>query len=138
MAKGVNMAIILGALGSKPEIKYTTAGKAVSSFSVATSDKWKDKQTGEQKESTEWHRIVVYDKLAELACQFLDKGSKVYVQGELRTRKWQAQDGSDRYATEIIAKEIQFLDGPPQRPAGGSQQRQKNQDQNGFDQEIPF
>lgn len=145
MAKGVNKAIILGALGSKPEIKYTTAGKAVTSFSVATSDKWKDKQTGEQKENTEWHRVVVYDKLAEIACQYLDKGSKVYLEGELRTRQWE-KDGQKHYATEIIVKEIQFLDSKPQAQPDPyfdqqrqHQQKRQAQDIPGFDdQSIPF
>jgi len=110
MARGINKVILIGNLGQDPEVRYTPASTAVCNFSVATSEQWKDKQTGEQQEKTEWHRIVVFNRLAEVCGEYLKKGSKVYIEGRLQTRKWQGQDGQDRYTTEIIANEMQFLD----------------------------
>ena len=107
---GVNKVIILGNLGQEPEIKYMPNGKAVINISVATSESWKDKNTGEKREKTEWHRIVAFERLAEIIGEYLHKGSKVYIEGKLQTRKWQAEDGSDRYSTEIVAREMQMLD----------------------------
>lgn len=110
MSKGINKVILIGNLGTDPETRHTTSGDAVTNIRIATSDTWKDKQTGEQKERTEWHTVVFWRRLAEIAGEYLHKGSRVYIEGQLRTRKWQAQDGSDRYSTEIVAKEMQMLD----------------------------
>ncbi|MGI9246498.1 MAG: single-stranded DNA-binding protein [Steroidobacteraceae bacterium] len=109
MARGVNKVILVGNLGKDPETRYMPNGKAVTNFSIATSESWKDKQTGEQREQTEWHNIVMYDRLAEIAAEYLKKGSQVYVEGRLRTRKWQDKEGRDRYTTEINANEMQML-----------------------------
>jgi single-strand DNA-binding protein len=109
--KGINKVTIVGNLGQDPEIRYIPAGGAVANISVATSESWKDKQTGEAKERVEWHKIVFYNKLAEIAGEYLKKGSQVYVEGSLRTRKWQDQSGQDRYSTEIIGLEMQMLGG---------------------------
>ena len=111
MARGVNKVILVGNLGQKPEIRYTQTDSAVANLSLATSESWKDKETGEQREKTEWHRIVYFGKLAEIAEQYLDKGSKVYVEGKLQTRKWQDKEtGADRYTTEIVGNELTMLD----------------------------
>lgn len=110
MARGVNKVIIIGNLGSDPEVRYLPSGAAVTNIRVATSDGWKDKQTGENQERTEWHRIVFFSRLAEIASEYLRKGSKVYIEGSLRTNKWQDQAGNDRYTTEIIANSMQMLD----------------------------
>ncbi|MDT8438808.1 MAG: single-stranded DNA-binding protein [Wenzhouxiangellaceae bacterium] len=110
MARGVNKVILIGNLGADPEIRYTPANAAVCNLSVATSDQWRDKQTGEMQERTEWHRVVMFQRLAEIAGEYLKKGSKVYLEGKLQTRKWQGQDGQDRYTTEIVANEMQMLD----------------------------
>ncbi|MCP4188675.1 MAG: single-stranded DNA-binding protein, partial [Gammaproteobacteria bacterium] len=114
MARGVNKAIIVGTLGQDPEVKYTASGSAVVNVSVATNESWKDKNTGEQVERTEWHRIVMFNKLAEIAAQYLKKGSQAYFEGRIQTRKWQDQSGNDRYSTEIVANEMQMLGGRPQ------------------------
>tara|TARA_R110002110_G_scaffold415719_2_gene654224 strand:- start:2507 stop:2980 length:474 start_codon:yes stop_codon:yes gene_type:complete len=110
MARGINKVIIVGNLGNDPEMRYMPSGGAVTNVSVATSESWKDKQTGETKERTEWHRVVFYNRLAEIAGEYLRKGSKIYIEGSLRTRKWQDQSGADRYSTEIIGAEMQMLD----------------------------
>lgn len=109
-SRGVNKVIIVGNLGQDPEVRFMPNGSAVANFTVATSETWKDKQTGEQKEKTEWHRIVIYQRLAEIAGEYLKKGSKVYLEGRLQTRKWQNQQGADQYTTEIVANEMQMLD----------------------------
>lgn len=109
-SRGVNKVIIVGNLGKDPEVRYMPSGGAVTNITVATSEVWKDKQTGNNQERTEWHRIVFFNKLAEIAGEYLKKGSKVYLEGSLRTRKWQGQDGQDRYTTEIVASEMQMLD----------------------------
>lgn len=111
MARGINKAIIVGTLGRDPEVKYTAGGSAVVNVSVATNESWKDKSTGENVEKTEWHRIVIFGKLAEIAAQYLKKGSQVYFEGKIQTRKWQDQSGQDRYSTEIVANEMQMLGG---------------------------
>ena len=116
MARGINKVIIVGNLGQDPETRYMPSGAAVTNFTVATNESWKDKQTGEQKERTEWHRVAMFNRLAEIAAEYLRKGSQVYIEGKLRTRKWQGQDGQDRYTTEIIADEMQMLGG---RGGGG-------------------
>ena len=117
MARGINKVILVGNLGQDPETRYMPNGKAVTNLRIATSESWKDKQTGEQREQTEWHSIVMYDKLAEIAAEYLRKGSQVYVEGKLRTRKWQDKEGRDRYTTEINANEMQMLGG---RSGGGT------------------
>ncbi|WP_298636515.1 single-stranded DNA-binding protein [uncultured Umboniibacter sp.] len=110
MARGINKVILVGNLGNDPESRYTQAGAAITNITVATSESWKDKNTGQAQERTEWHRVVFFNKLAEIAGQYLKKGSKVYIEGSLRTRKWQDQQGQDRYTTEIVANEMQMLD----------------------------
>lgn len=110
MARGINKVILVGNLGKDPEAKFMPSGNAVTNITVATSESWKDKQTGQQQERTEWHRVVFFNRLAEIASEYLKKGSKVYVEGSLRTRKWQGQDGQDRYTTEIVASDMQMLD----------------------------
>lgn len=111
MAKrGINIVIVMGNVGVDPEVRYTPSGYAVTSLSIATSESWKDKQSGEMQERTEWHRVVFYNKLAEIVGQYVKKGSKIYVKGSLKTRKWQDQSGQDRYTTEINAEDMQMLD----------------------------
>ena len=109
-SKGVNKVLIVGNLGQDPETKYLPSGGAVTNISVATSEEWKDKNTGQKQSKTNWHRIVFFNKLAEIAGEYLSKGSKVYIEGKLQTRKWQDQSGADRYTTEIVANEMQMLD----------------------------
>lgn len=111
MARGINKVILIGNVGQDPEVKYMPSGGAVTNISIATSETWKDKNTGQNQERTEWHRVVLFNRLGEIAGEYLRKGSKVYIEGSLRTRKWQGQDGSDRYTTEIVANEMQMLDG---------------------------
>ena len=106
---GINKVILVGNLGQDPEVKYTAGGAAVTTLSIATSDSWKDKETGEDQERTEWHRVVLWRRLAEIAGEYLKKGSKVYIEGQLQTRKWE-QEGQTRYTTEIVARDLQFLD----------------------------
>lgn len=113
---GVNKVLLVGRLGKDPEVKYFTSGDAVCNFSIATSENWKDKNTGEKKEKTEWHRIVVFRKLAEICGEYLSKGKQVYVEGKLQTRSYE-QGGSTRYVTEIVADQVQFLGDRDQRPA---------------------
>ena len=111
MARGVNKVILVGNLGKDPEVRYMANGGAVCNATLATSESWKDKQSGEQKDKTEWHNIVFYRRLAEIAGEYLKKGSQVYIEGKLQTRKWQDKSGNDRYTTEIIANEMQMLGG---------------------------
>jgi len=110
MARGVNKVILIGNLGADPEVRYTQNGNAVANISLATTTVWRDKQSNELQERTEWHRIVFFNRLAEIVGEYLKKGSKVYIEGSLRTRKWQDKTGSDRYTTEIIANEMHILD----------------------------
>lgn len=110
MARGVNKAILIGNLGNDPEVRYTPNGNAVANVTLATSMTWRDKQSGELQERTEWHRIVFFNRLAEIVGEYLRKGSKIYVEGSLRTRKWQDKAGIDRYTTEVIANEMHMLD----------------------------
>ena len=160
--RGVNKVILVGNLGNDPEVRYTPSGTAIANMSVATSEQWKDKQTGQPQSRTEWHRIVVFGKLGEIVGQYLKKGSKVYLEGKLQTRKWQAQDGQDRYTTEIVVDmngQMQMLDSrpgqgqnnyqapqqapqqgqpqpqqaPPQTPQGQQQQPPQNSANNGLD-----
>ena len=109
MARGVNKVILLGNVGQDPQTRAMPSGKAVVNLRLATSKQWRDKQTGENKESTEWHTVVMFDRLAEIAAEYLRKGSQIYIEGELRTRKWQDKEGQDRYTTEIIADAMQML-----------------------------
>ncbi|NNL54068.1 MAG: single-stranded DNA-binding protein, partial [Woeseia sp.] len=125
MARGINKVIVVGNLGQDPETRYMPSGSAVTNMSIATSESWKDKQTGEAKERTEWHRVAMFGKLAEIAAEYLRKGSQVYIEGKLRTRKWQDKSGNDRYTTEIIADEMQMLGsrsggGAPSSSSSGS------------------
>lgn len=110
MARGINKVILIGNVGVDPEVRYLPNGNAVTNLSIATSESWKDKQTGEKQDRTEWHRVVFFNRLGEIAGEYLRKGAKVYVEGSLRTRKWQDQQGQDRYTTEIVASEMQMLD----------------------------
>lgn len=125
MARGINKVILIGNLGGDPEVRYTPSGNAVTNITIATSDSWKDKQTGQMQERTEWHRVVFFNRLAEIAGEYLKKGAKVYVEGALRTRKWQAQDGTDRYTTEIVVSEMQMLDSQGSGNAGGQRAQQQ-------------
>lgn len=139
--KGINKVIILGNVGKDPETKYMPNGNAVSTFTLATSESWKDKNSGEKQEKTEWHRCVAYGKLAEIIAEYVKKGSKIYIEGRLQTRSWE-QDGIKRYATEIIADQMQMLDGKQdqeqtQKPAKASKPSQPAQD-DFDDMEIPF
>jgi single-strand DNA-binding protein len=109
-SRGINKVILIGNLGADPETRYMPSGGAVTNVRLATSESWKDRNTGETQERTEWHRVVFFNKLAEIAGEYLRKGSKVYIEGSLRTRKWQGQDGKDNYTTEIVANEMQMLD----------------------------
>lgn len=111
MARGVNKVILIGNLGQDPETRHLPSGGSVTSITLATSESWKDKNSGQLQERTEWHRVVFFNRLADIAGQYLKKGAKVYVEGALRTRKWQDQNGNDRYTTEIVAAEMQMLDG---------------------------
>ena len=162
MAKGINKVILVGNLGNDPETRYMPSGGAVTTVSVATSDTWKDKTTGEPKEKTEWHRVVFFNRLGEIAGQYLKKGSKIYVEGSLRTNKWQDNNGNDRYTTEIIGREMQMLDSrggsndggsynqnqpsPQNKPQSAPQQQNTPQQTSntppapdmGFDDDIPF
>jgi len=142
---GINKVILVGNLGQDPEVKYTAGGDAVTTLSLATSDSWKDKDTGQDQEKTEWHRVVLWRRLAEIAGEYLNKGSKIYVEGQLRTRKWE-QEGQTRYTTEIIARELQFLDSKnTSEPAQASDSQVENEkslpeieDSGIDDDEIPF
>lgn len=134
-SRGVNKAILIGNLGADPETRYTAGGTAVTNINVATSDTWRDKTSGEMQERTEWHRVVFFARLAEIAGEYLRKGSKVYVEGRIQTRKWQNKDGIDQYTTEIVANEMQMLDakGGGSAPFGGGsgQQQQRPSQQSG-------
>ena len=121
MARGINKVILIGNLGQDPETRAMPSGKAVANVRVATSESWRDKTTGEQKEQTEWHTVVFFDRLAEIAAEYLRKGSQVYIEGRLRTRKWQDKSGNDRYTTEIVANEMQMLGGRPGGASGGGE-----------------
>lgn len=122
MARGVNKAIIIGNCGRDPEVRHTAGGVAVVNLSVATTESWRDKQSGEKKESTEWHNVTMFGKLAEIAGEYLKKGRTVYIEGRLQTRKWQDKDGQERYSTEVVASDMQMLGGGEGRsgPSGGA------------------
>jgi single-strand DNA-binding protein len=137
MARGINKVIIVGNIGGDPDVRYMPNGNAVTNVTIATSETWKDKQTGQNQERTEWHRVVFFNRLGEIAGEYLRKGSKVYVEGALRTRKWQGQDGTDRYTTEIVASEMQMLDSRGGSSEGGYQQQTPQQQQGGYQQQAP-
>lgn len=155
MSRGINKVILIGNLGADPEIRYTQSGDAVASLRLATSESWKDRQTGEAVERTEWHRVILWRRLGEIAGEYLRKGSRIYVEGKLQTRKWTDQSGQDRYTTEIIANELQMLDGRPadeaDRPRDAGERTARPQAQaerpiaqaeparaDDFDDDIPF
>ena len=129
MARGINKVILIGNLGGDPETRYTASGAAITNITLATSESWRDKQTGENQERTEWHRVVFFNRLAEIAGEYLRKGRQVYIEGSLRTRKWQDQNGQDRWTTEIVANEMQMLGGRGDdmgsRPSGGFRDTQQ-------------
>jgi single-strand DNA-binding protein len=135
MGKGVNKVIVVGNLGNDPESRPLPSGGSVTNISVATSESWKDKQTGEKQERTEWHRIVFFNRLADISAEYLRKGSKVYIEGSLRTRKWQDNNGQDRYTTEIVASEMQMLDSRNAEAAPAPVQQQINEVP---EDDIPF
>ena len=144
MSRGINKSILIGNLGQEPEIRQMANGNTVANISLATSEAWKDKTTGEQKEKTEWHRVVFFGKIAEIVQQYVHKGSKIYIEGRLQTRKWQGKDGQDRYTTEVVVDQrgtMQMLDGradagasrpAPQMAQGGPVE------QGGLDDDVPF
>ncbi len=148
MARGVNKVILVGNLGNEPETKYMPSGSAVTNISVATNESWKDKETGERVDRTEWHRVAMFNRLAEIAGEYLHKGSQVYIEGRIRTRKWQDKDGQDRYTTEIIADQMQMLGGRGQasempddfekRPTPAARQSAAPRPEPEFDDDIPF
>jgi single-strand DNA-binding protein len=158
-SRGVNKVILIGNLGRDPEVRYMPNGGAVANVAIATSESWKDRETGESQERTEWHRVVFFRRLAEIVGEYLKKGSKVYVEGRLRTRKWQDNQGQDRYTTEIVADEMQMLDSrsggsasfdggfrgkpePASQPSGDQARQAPAPSQgvsdDGFDDDIPF
>jgi len=153
MARGINKVILVGNLGKDPEMKYTASGGAIANLTIATSDSWNDKQTGEKVEKTEWHRVVAFQRLAEIMGEYLKKGSQVYIEGKLQTRKWQDQSGQDRYTTEVVANDMQMLgsrggegQGQPQGGGGGFRKNTASQqapaspanDDDFADDDIPF
>jgi single-strand DNA-binding protein len=140
---GINKVILIGRLGSDPEVRYTPSGVAVANFNIATSEEWKDKDSGEKKERTEWHRIVVWRRLGEICGEYLSKGRQVYVEGRLQTRDWEDRDGNKRYTTEIVATDVQFLgardSSESARPRStGSTDFQGGPAQGPADDDIPF
>ena len=158
MARGVNKVILVGNLGADPDTRYMPSGKAVTNIRVATSESWKDRTTGDMQERTEWHSVVMYDKLGEIAAEYLRKGSQVYIEGKIRTRKWQDKEGKDRYTTEVIADQMRMLGGrgggggasseprsPRQTPPAAEDRTPGPADEGGggggggeFDDDIPF
>jgi single-strand DNA-binding protein len=153
MARGINKVLLIGNLGTDPEVRYTPNGSAVANVTLATSETWRDKQSGELQDRTEWHRVVFFGRLAEIVGEYLRKGSKIYVEGSLRTRKWQDKTGADRYTTEIIANEMHMLDSrnanveTKNSTAGSPQQTQSSNSSappestvaaKDFDDDIPF
>jgi len=134
MSNGINKVILVGRLGNDPEVRYTQSGSAIASISVATYEAWKDKQTGDQQERTEWHRVSLFNRLGEIAGEYLRKGSQVYIEGKLQTRKWQDKEGNDRYTTEIVANVMQMLGG---KAEGSGQSQQDHRGHPGSNQPNP-
>ena len=150
MARGVNKAIIVGNLGRAPEVRYSASGNAIANVTVATTDSWKDRQSGERQERTEWHRVVFFNRLAEIVAEYLKKGSQVFIEGRIQTRKWEDKDGNERWTTEIVANEMQMLgsrggggmqggpaddSGAAPAPGGGGSSGFSDSE---FDDDIPF
>ncbi len=143
MARGVNKVILVGTLGQDPDTRYTPSNAAVANLSIATNETWQDKQTGEQKEKTEWHRVVMFNRLAEIATEYLRKGSQVYIEGKIQTRKWEDKEGNDRWTTEIVANDMQMLgERISSSPNSDSLRAQKQSGSefatDDFDDDIPF
>jgi len=152
MARGINKVILVGNLGADPETRYMPSGKPVTNIRIATSEGWTDKQSGDKQERTEWHSVVLFEKLAEISAEYLRKGSQVYIEGSLRTRKWQDKEGKDRYTTEIVAREMQMLGGrgggsgegggerrpAASSPSSGSSSAPPPAESGEFDDDIPF
>ncbi|MES1196732.1 MAG: single-stranded DNA-binding protein [Steroidobacter sp.] len=151
MARGINKVILVGNLGADPETRYMPSGKPVTNIRIATSEGWTDKQTGDKQERTEWHSVVLFEKLAEISAEYLRKGSQVYIEGSLRTRKWQDKEGKDRYTTEIVAREMQMLGGRGGGEGGGERRASSSSSSSAssssapppaeageFDDDIPF
>ncbi len=158
MARGINKVILVGNLGNDPDVRYTAGGAAVANVSIATTEAWKDRESGEMQEKTEWHKVVFFGKLAEIVAEYVKKGSQIYIEGRLQTRKWQDKEGNERYTTEIVANEMQMLGGrssggggsggSPERerpaPSEGSSKPSRSSaarpaaDQNFVDDDIPF
>ena len=143
MARGINKVTLIGNLGEAPDVRRTANGDAVVNISLATNEAWRDRNTGETVERTEWHRLVLFSKLAEIAGEYLLKGSKIYIEGKLQTRKWQDRDGNDRWTTEIVVRELQMLDSPNlerTQPSPGADQppAAPPASDNGFEDDIPF
>ena len=140
MSNGLNKVLILGNLGADPDIKYTQAGSPVANLSIATSESWKDKTTNEKVEKVEWHRVVVFGRLAEIAEQYLKKGSKIFVEGKLQTRDWEDSEGKKRYTTEVIAREMTMLDSKGDSNASSPKPSNSDskQDNDKFEEDIPF
>ncbi len=149
MARGVNKVILVGNLGQDPDVRYAPSGSAITNISVATAESWKDKNTGEKQEKTEWHRVVFFNRLAEIAGEYLRKGSQVYIEGRIQTRKWEDKEGNDRYTTEIVANEMQMLGGrdggggfsqaaPSSSSAPTKKQSEAQPATDDFDDDIPF
>jgi len=152
-SRGVNKVILIGNLGNDPEVRYTASGAAVANVGLATTEQWKDRESGEQQEKTEWHRLVFFGRLAEIVGEYLRKGSQIYVEGRLQTRKWQDRDGNDKYTTEIVVNDMQMLGGGRGGGGGGSNSNNMDQSRNAggdkakasqpaggddFDDDIPF
>lgn len=131
MARGVNKVILIGNLGQDPDVRFLPSGNPVANLRIATTDSWTDKQSGQRQERTEWHSVVLFNKLAEIAQQYVKKGSRIYIEGRLQTRKWQGQDGQDRYSTEIVASDMQMLDSRSGQGGGGAGYGQAPQDNYG-------
>ena len=144
MARGINKVILVGHLGNDPESRYMPSGSAVTNLRIATSESWRDKNSGDQQERTEWHRVAMFGRLAEIAVEYLRKGSQVYIEGSLRTRKWQDKEGKDRWSTEIVANEMQMLggrsgaDAPAKIPQDTASVSQDSGPPTDFDDDIPF
>ena len=136
MSRGVNKVILVGSLGKDPEVRHSPGGGAITNFSMATSESWKDRQSGENKEKTEWHKVVIIGQLGEIAGEYLKKGSQVYIEGKIQTRKWQDKDGKDQYTTEIVASEMQMLGGKVSDDSG--RQKPKPAPEPFIDETIPF
>ena len=146
MARGINKVILVGTLGADPKTSAMPSGSSVTNVSIATNESWKDKETGEQQDRTEWHRIAFFNRLAEIAAEYLKKGSQIYIEGKLRTRKWQDKDGSDRWTTEIIANELQMLGGrsasigdvPEEQTNQSEENSSPSSSSEDFNDDIPF